>query len=119
MEKYKRHIKGQYELHILLSDYIIRDSQNDNKKCGEANSSHRLFRLNGKDANKKSCQVKCGKDENCVAFSGVWNEWCIGCNVIKFTTKQQGAIAFKKVKGIYSKYLYSIFFFIFRINLFT
>ena len=99
IHRYQRYIKGQYELHILLSDYIIRDSQNDNKKCGEANSSHRLFRLNEKYANKKNCEAKCANNEDCVAFSGIWNEWCIGCDV-KLTTKHQGAIAFKKNKGI-------------------
>jgi len=74
---------------------IFRDSQNDNKKCEGVNSSHRLFRLNGKDANEKNCEAKCAKNEDCVAFSGIWNQWCIGCDV-KLTTQHQGAIAFKK-----------------------
>ena len=82
-------------LNIILSDYIFRDSQNVNKKCGEVNSSHRLFRLNGRDANEKNCKAKCAKNEDCVAFSGIWNQWCIGCDV-KLDTKHQGALAFKK-----------------------
>ena len=74
---------------------IFRDSKNDNKKCGGANSSHRVFKLNGHDANRENCKEKCGKNEDCVAFSGIWNQWCIGCDV-KLTTRHRGALAFKK-----------------------
>ena len=65
-----------------------------------------MFTLRGKDADEKNCQEKCAKNEDCVAFSGIWNQWCIGCDV-KLTSKHQDAFAFKKDEGIYLKYLCS------------
>jgi len=78
-----------------VQNNIIRDAQNDNKKCGGLNSSHRLFTFRGKRASEKNCKAKCAQNEDCVAFSGIWNQWCIGCDV-ELTTKHQDAIAFKK-----------------------
>ena len=77
---------------------IIRDFQKDNRKCGDEYSSNRLFKFTQNDANEKNCQAKCAEDENCVAFSGIWNNWCIGCDV-NLGTYHQGALAFKRDKG--------------------
>lgn len=72
-----------------------RDPKNDNKKCGGPGSPNRTFKLNGKNAQKKKCLEKCLKDKNCVAMSGEWNKWCIGCKK-GLNVPHRGAIAYEK-----------------------
>ena len=74
---------------------FVRDPQNDNKKCSNPGSANRLFKLSGTDATETNCQYECEKTQSCVAFSGIWGSWCIGCK-IALSTYHDGAIAFRK-----------------------
>ena len=58
------------------------DPTNNGKKCGiDQHSSERIFDLRGGDAQEKECQEKCAELSNCVAMSGIWGNFCFGCNV--------------------------------------
>ena len=70
------------------------DPQRNNKKCPHGSSSP-VFHLRGGDAVEQKCIHACHEDENCVAFSGVWNSWRIGCGVA-LTEDHNSATAFKK-----------------------
>ena len=78
---------------------MIPDHQNNARKCDSLN---RVFVLLGSDAQKDKCMGACEVDSNCVYFSGIWNDWCIGCN-IELQADQINAIAFRKIVGINSK----------------
>ena len=81
--------------------YMVRDYQNDNKKCGDAWSSDRLFELENEHATEAKCQEACAKDANCVAVSGRLNKsdkWCTGCKV-GLTKSHPDLISFKKQTG--------------------
>ena len=82
---------------------MVRDYQNDNKKCGGTSSSNRLFKLENEHATEENCQEECSKDPNCVAVSGRMNRWCAGCKV-GLTDSHQGIISFKKVTGMLPNY---------------
>ena len=41
------------------------------------------------------CKEECAKNEHCVAFSGIWSVWCVGCKV-ELGTIHEGAISYKK-----------------------
>ena len=69
-----------------------RDSLNDFKKCS-MEASKRTFKLKGTDAKEAKCIEKCSEDINCIAMSGIWGEFCIGCKEI-LSTPQPGTIAF-------------------------
>ena len=56
---------------------------------------NRVFVLRGRVATQANCIQKCKDTSDCVAFSGEWNSWCIGCKVALFT-KDLGAVAYKK-----------------------
>ena len=65
-------------------------------------SSLRVFDLRSNLATEAKCKEACMKNDLCVAFSAIWNNWCIGCKV-KLDEQitdpaHQGAIAFKKIK---------------------
>ena len=64
----------------------------------------RVFDLRGKAATEAKCKEACSTNALCVAFSGKWSKWCVGCKVElaeqTSTPTDQGAIAFKK-KGIF------------------
>ena len=74
---------------------MMRDHEKDNMKCGNSGSRYRVFDLWGAKAEEKECRDKCTKTENCVAMSGVWGQWCIGCSVA-LNTAYKPAKAFKK-----------------------
>ena len=74
-----------------------RDSLNDYKKCS-FEASKRQFELKGTDAKERKCQEKCSEDLNCVAMSGIWGEWCVGCKET-LSTPEPGAVAFVKGKS--------------------
>ena len=74
---------------------MMRDHKNDNMKCGNSGSRYRIFDLWGADAQEKECRDKCTKTEGCVAMSGIWGQWCIGCSVL-LNTAHNPAKAFKK-----------------------
>ena len=74
---------------------FVRDPQNDNKKCGIPGSANRLFTLYRTYATETNCQYECEKIQSCVAFSGIWRSWCIGCKIPLYTY-HNGATAFRK-----------------------
>ena len=75
---------------------MTQDLKNDDKKCdGSFGSPRRAFKLSGANAEEKKCIEKCANDTDCVAMSGIWKEWCIGCK-LALNTPHQGAKAFKK-----------------------
>ena len=81
---------------------MIPDHQNNARKCDS--SLNHVFVLRGSDAQKDKCMGACEVDSNCVYFSGIWNDWCIGCN-IELQADQINAIAFRKIVGINFKSL--------------
>ena len=82
-----------------------RDYQKDNMKCDDKEKDkHRLFKMDNSSAQESKCREKCSDDPNCIAMSGVWGEWCIGCNVA-LSTVHKGAIAFAKGKQFTVLYL--------------
>ena len=63
----------------------------------------RVFDLRGASATESKCKEECMNNILCVAFSGEWTEWCIGCkfefsNELIVTPAHPGAIAYKKRK---------------------
>ena len=46
--------------------------------------------------------MECAKNEHCVAFSGIWDKWCVGCKV-KLGTTHEGAISYMKKGTLISK----------------
>ena len=79
---------------------MIRDPENDHKKCGIfEGSSNRTWKLWNSNATEPDCQKRCEEDKNCKAMSGIWNYFCIGCKVA-LNSSHPGAQAFKKdIKG--------------------
>ena len=63
------------------------------KKC--AFGGDRTFNLGGDKATKTECTSKCAGDPDCVAFSGIWNSFCIGCKS-ELDTPHPGTLAFIK-----------------------
>ena len=80
------------------------DPKEDNMKCGNPGSPYRIFDLRGTDAQEKECRDKCTETEDCVAMSGIWGQWCIGCTVF-LNTDHNLAKAFKK--KVHTKYVHS------------
>ena len=75
---------------------MIPDHQNNERKCDS--TLNRVFVLRGSDAQKEKCLNTCEEDTNCIYLSGVWNDWCIGCNV-ELQADHNDAIAFRKING--------------------
>ena len=75
-----------------LQHNIIPDPQRNNKKCDDVS---RAFILRGVEALEKKCKDACEENSKCVTFSGIWNNWCIGCD-FELTQDHKGAIAYKK-----------------------
>ena len=73
----------------------MQDSANDGKKCFDAGNANRVFDLRGGSATRENCDAECQKTSSCVAYSGIFNDWCIGCNQA-LTKASAGAIAYKK-----------------------
>ena len=69
-----------------------RDSRKDYKKCS-MEASKRQFKLTGANAIETKCREKCSEDLNCIAMSGVWGEFCIGCKET-LTSPHPGTVAF-------------------------
>ena len=85
---------------------MISDPTSNNRKCGVQGSTNRVFDLRGNIATESNCKAECAKNNTCVAFSAIWNEWCIGCN-IELSAEHDNALGFKKEgeKYHYSKFL--------------
>jgi len=91
---------------------ISRDESSDNLKCGSSSSDSRVFELRSGEATLESCTNACLRDPSCVAFSGVFDSWCIGCSV-PLDKNHDGAVAYRrneeskefiiKVKGFHGK----------------
>ena len=81
---------------------MVRDVHQDNKKCGEPGSDDRVFKLQGTGATKEKCleecQIRLSKTVKCIAMSGVWGSWCVGCQV-KLDEPHNGAEAWKRLVG--------------------
>ena len=75
---------------------MVRDVHQDNKKCGELGSDDRVFKLQGTGATKEICLEECTKTDKCIAMSGVWGSWCIGCQV-KLDEPHNGLEAWKRM----------------------
>ena len=80
---------------LIVENNMVSDPNSDDKKCGDEGSAHRTFELRGADAQEKKCKEECEKDEKCVAFSAIWNDWCIGCDV-ELSFEHDKALGFKK-----------------------
>ena len=74
---------------------MISDLASNNRKCGDQGSNDRVFDLRGNDATESNCKAECAKNQICVAFSAIWNEWCIGCDT-ELSTEHDNALGFKK-----------------------
>ena len=74
------------------------DQPNNDKKCGQPGDANRVIDLRGNAATEENCKLQCLENSACKAFSGIWNDWCIGCSVDLDET-HSGAVAFKKVAG--------------------
>merc|ERR1712080_542925 len=57
------------------------------------------FDFRGSKALEKNCKQRCDEDVQCVAFSGIWNGWCIGCKE-ELNASHSNAISFKRVGRI-------------------
>ena len=90
---------SQHYLPNVNSSYLLEpkptideDPDNDNKKCG---SSDRVFDLRGDKANHFNCEKTCFENEDCVAYSVLFDNWCIGCRT-DLTDNHSGTYAYKK-----------------------
>merc|ERR1719166_411244 len=49
-------------------------------KCGMPGDSGRVFDLRDHEAIESKCREKCSATPECIAYSGIFGQWCIGCN---------------------------------------
>ena len=80
---------------------IVPEPSKNNMKCGPDGSSLRVFDLRNSKATENECRKKCMDNDQCVAYSARWNEWCIGCKVEldepTINSEDENAIAYKKI----------------------
>jgi len=74
---------------------MVRDSSYDGKKCFKYGSERRVFDLRGGEATEDKCSAKCQDTSSCVAYSGIFNSWCIGCDTT-LQRNHRGSKAYKK-----------------------
>ena len=77
----------------------FRDYGNDGRKCQFENKKYRTFDLRDDEATYSKCLDKCATDDSCVAFSAIFEEWCIGCGLAldnSFNDDHEGANAYRK-----------------------
>ena len=81
----------------MKASSVVRDSPYDGKKCDNwgSGSESRVFDLRGGDATEEKCSAKCQEKSTCVAYSGIFNSWCIGCDKT-LQTDESGSKAYKK-----------------------
>lgn len=72
---------------------MFEDSENDHFKCGTI--ANQAFNLQNDAATLSNCKASCDSDDSCIAFSGTFGSWCMGCRVA-LDTYQSGAVAYKK-----------------------
>merc|ERR1712185_487872 len=73
---------------------LTADPSSDDKKCKYGGTT-RTFKVVGSEATEEACSKKCADDPKCIAFSGIFGQWCIGC-AEELTDDHKGAKAFKK-----------------------
>jgi len=81
-----------------LGPEISRDESSDNLKCGPSSSDSRVFDLRSEEATLEGCTNACLQDPSCVAFSGVFDSWCVGCSV-PLDENHNGAVAYKTIES--------------------
>ena len=84
-----------FAIDIFTDTDMERDLGNDERKC---NAASILFELEGEKADSKTCQISCVEDSNCIAISGIWKEWCIGCST-ELDVTMSGAQAYRKMES--------------------
>ena len=72
------------------------DTSMDGYKCGVHRSSVRLFDLRGENATEDACVAECKSNAQCVAFSGIFGSWCIGCRINLDTLHGPAVVAYSK-----------------------
>ena len=72
------------------------DTSMDGYKCGVHRSSVRLFDLRGENATEDACVAECKSNAQCVAFSGIFGSWCIGCRIDLDTLHGPAVVAYSK-----------------------
>jgi len=75
---------------------VVADVSKNGMKCGNPGNANRLFDFQDGDAKEAWCIAACEGDAECVAFSGVFGWWCIGCKA-ELDTAHTGAFAYKKL----------------------
>ena len=80
---------------LIVVRTMFSDPASDNKTCGEEDSAHRVFTLYGDYAQPTNCRNECDSNNKCIAFSAIWNDFCIGCD-IELSSEKDGARGFKK-----------------------
>jgi hypothetical protein len=103
-KKFEELKKGQADILARLTKFqasndtqaagMSRDEANDGKKCKNV-GPNRVFDLRNNDASEDACIKKCEEVDKCVAFSGIFGSFCIGCSVA-FDDNHANAIAYKK-----------------------
>jgi len=82
---------------------ISRDASSDDRKCGPTDSKSRVFDLRAAEATAERCTNLCLQRPSCVAFSGIFGDWCIGCSSVTLDENHEGAVAYKRnelIEGI-------------------
>eukprot|EP00931_Biecheleriopsis_adriatica_P014851 TRINITY_DN11696_c0_g1_i1.p1 TRINITY_DN11696_c0_g1~~TRINITY_DN11696_c0_g1_i1.p1 ORF type:complete len:928 (-),score=140.79 TRINITY_DN11696_c0_g1_i1:394-2985(-) len=74
---------------------MVADTTANGKKCGAWRSADRVFDLRSGSATRENCDAECLKLPNCVAYSGQFGSWCVGCKQA-LTTAAAGTTAYKK-----------------------
>jgi hypothetical protein len=77
---------------------MMPDEDNNGKKCGAPGNAHRLFDLRGPEATDTKCDAECQNHPDCITYSYVFEDWCVGCDQV-LTSGHAGAVARKKAPG--------------------
>jgi len=78
---------------------IVPDPAKDGKKCGHPGDNRRVFDLRNSAATQEACKQECADKGTCVAFSGIWQDWCIGCET-PLDVDHGGAVAYVKASTL-------------------
>merc|ERR1719210_2279974 len=91
-----KHRKWLDNMETNATEAIAPDPAKDGKKCGHPGSMNRVFDLRNSAATQEACKQECVADNTCVAFSGIWQEWCIGCKTPLDVYHSKIAVAYVK-----------------------
>ena len=56
----------------------------------------KVIRLRGENATEDACVAECKSNAQCVAFSGIFGSWCIGCRINLDTLHGPAVVAYSK-----------------------